>query len=193
MFIRKYWLPLSVFIVAIVGIGLYLLATQPEKPPIVIYKPVEPLPKSTEQPKAEVPVEDTSQGRHFHEDGTWHEGPHEQEAAAQETPQTEKPQPQEALSPEEQEARRQAVIAAMLEDMPENLALREKNRDILKRSYERLRKEKEYSDAYFQRTGRRYPGEARILKQLTEAKTHLDAQEQDIANLTKWRDEHANK
>ena len=77
MFIRKYWLPISVFIVAIVGIGLYLLATQPPKEPIVIYKPVEPIEKPTQQPKAEAPVGDTSQGGHVHADGTWHEGPHE--------------------------------------------------------------------------------------------------------------------
>ena len=74
MFIRKYWLPLSVFIVAIVGIGLYYLQTRPPKDPIVIYKPVEPLPKSE---VAEAPERDTSQGGHRHTDGTWHEGPHE--------------------------------------------------------------------------------------------------------------------
>ncbi len=77
MFLRKYWLPLSVFIVAIAGVGLYLLATQPPKEPIVIYKPVEPIEKPTEQPPAEAPVGDTSQGGHVHADGTWHEGPHE--------------------------------------------------------------------------------------------------------------------
>ena len=74
MFLRKYWLPLSVFIVAIVGIGLYYLQTRPPKDPIVIYKPVEPLPKSE---VAEVVEGDTSQGGHFHADGTWHEGPHD--------------------------------------------------------------------------------------------------------------------
>lgn len=73
MFLRKYWLPMTVFIVAIVGIGLYLLATQPPKDPIIIYKPVEPLPKS----EVKAPVGDTSQGGHFHADGTWHDGPHE--------------------------------------------------------------------------------------------------------------------
>ena len=77
MFLRKYWLPISVFLVAIAGVGLYLLAIQPPPEPIVIYKIVEPLPKPTEQPKAEVPVGDTSQGGHFHADGTWHAGPHE--------------------------------------------------------------------------------------------------------------------
>lgn len=77
MFIRKYWLPLSVFIVAIAGVGLYLLATQPPKEPIVIYKVVEPE-KPTQQPKeTEVPEGDTSQGGHVHADGTWHDEPHE--------------------------------------------------------------------------------------------------------------------
>ncbi|MYB92836.1 hypothetical protein F4054_19880 [Candidatus Poribacteria bacterium] len=77
MFLRKYWLPLSVFIVAICAVGLYLLATQPPKDPIVIYKPVEPLPKS----EAKAPVGDTSQGGHFHADGTWHGEPHDPTAA----------------------------------------------------------------------------------------------------------------
>ena len=76
MFLRKYWLPLSVFLVAIAGVGLYLLATQPPKDPIIIYKPVEPLPKS----EAKAPVGETSQGGHFHADGTWHEGPHDAHA-----------------------------------------------------------------------------------------------------------------
>ena len=74
MFIRKYWLPLSVFLLLIVGIGLYYLQTHPPKDPIVIIKPVEPLPKSE---VAEVVEGDTSQGGHIHADGTWHEGPHE--------------------------------------------------------------------------------------------------------------------
>ncbi|RKU25829.1 hypothetical protein C6499_14460 [Candidatus Poribacteria bacterium] len=82
MFIRKYWVPISVFIVAIAGVGLYLLATQPPKDPVVIYKAVKPLEKST----AKVPVGDTSQGGHFHADGTWHEGPHETEVPPTEMP-----------------------------------------------------------------------------------------------------------
>ena len=76
MFLRKYWIPISVFIVAIAGVGLYLLATQPPKEPIVIYKPVQPIEKSpTEQPTTQVPVGDTSQG------GTWHAEPHAPTAA----------------------------------------------------------------------------------------------------------------
>ena len=71
MFLRKNWLPLSVFIVAIVAVGLYLLTTQTPKDPI-INKTTE-----VEKPQAEAPVGDTSQGGHFHEDGTWHAGPHE--------------------------------------------------------------------------------------------------------------------
>lgn len=80
MFLRKYWLPLSVFLVAIVGVSLYYLQTRPPKEPIIIYKPVEPLPKS----EVKAPVGDTSQGGHFHSDGTWHEGSHAAEVEAPE-------------------------------------------------------------------------------------------------------------
>lgn len=73
MFIQKYWVPLTVFVIAIAGVSLYYLQTHPPKDPIVNYKPVEPL----EKPTTEVSVGDTSQGGHFHADGTWHEGPHE--------------------------------------------------------------------------------------------------------------------
>ena len=73
MLLRKYWIPITVFLVVIVGVGLYYLQTRPPKDPIVIIKPVEPLPKRTEK----VPEGDTSQGGHRHADGTWHEGTHE--------------------------------------------------------------------------------------------------------------------
>ena len=65
MFFRKYWIPLSVFIVAVVGVGLYFLQTRPPKDPILIVKPVE-----FEKQRAKVPVGDTSQGERFHADGT---------------------------------------------------------------------------------------------------------------------------
>ena len=71
MFIRKNWLPLSVFLIAIVMVGLYVLQTRPEKGPIKIYKTTE-----VEKPKEKAPVGDTSQGGHFHDDGTWHDAPH---------------------------------------------------------------------------------------------------------------------
>jgi len=71
MFFRKYWIPLLVFIVAIVGVGLYALQTRPPKDPILIVTPVE-----FEKQRAKAKSGDTSQGGHFHEDGTWHAEPH---------------------------------------------------------------------------------------------------------------------
>ena len=100
MFLRRYWIPLAVFIVAIAGVGFYLLATRfPLKEPIEIYKAVKPIEKPTQQPTtAQVPVGDTAQRGHFHADGTWHERPHEPvdrpvlpPLQAQETPQFVKP------------------------------------------------------------------------------------------------------
>lgn len=79
MFLRQHWLAISVFLMAIVGVGLYYLQTRPPKDPIVIIKPVAPIEKPTEQPTTKAPVGDTSQGGHFHADSTWHEGPHEAE------------------------------------------------------------------------------------------------------------------
>ena len=68
MFIRKYWIPLLVFIIAIVGVGLYVLQTRPPKDPIVIVKPVE-----YEKPPAKAPIVDQpEQVGHVHEDGTFH-------------------------------------------------------------------------------------------------------------------------
>ena len=88
MFIRKYWVPLTVFLVLIVGVSVYYLQTRPPKEPIVIYKTT---PVEVEKPTTEAPVEETQQGGHFHADGTWHEGPHEAHAppaapAVQNTP-----------------------------------------------------------------------------------------------------------
>ena len=74
MFIRKYWVPLTVFLVLIVGVSVYYLQTRPPKEPIVIYKTT---PVEVEKPTTEAEKDDASQGGHFHEDGTWHEGPHE--------------------------------------------------------------------------------------------------------------------
>ena len=82
MFLRKNWLPLSVFIVAIVAVGLYLLTTQQTpKEPITIIKPTE-----VEKPPAETPP-DAQQGGHFHADGTWHDGPHADETQRAQPPQ----------------------------------------------------------------------------------------------------------
>ncbi|RKU19389.1 hypothetical protein C6503_07985 [Candidatus Poribacteria bacterium] len=72
MFGRKYWIGLIVFLLAIVGVSLYYLQTRPPKDPVVIIKPVEPLPKS----EVKAPVGDTMQGGHVHADGTFHAAPH---------------------------------------------------------------------------------------------------------------------
>ena len=70
MFLRKYWIPFSVLLIAVACFGVYLFVKQPPKEPIKIYKAVEPLPKSTQQPKAEVSaIGDTSQDGHVHTDG----------------------------------------------------------------------------------------------------------------------------
>ena len=149
--------------------------------------------KQKEQPTTETPVvEKSAEVRNSHADGNpWHEGAQAPVADTQ-APQTETSQPQEALSPEEQEARRQAVIAAMLEDMPENLALRERNRDTLKRTYERQLKVLKHFEERNAKRGNFWDTSG-LKEQVAEAKANLDAQEQDIANLKKWRDEHANK
>ncbi len=91
MFLRKNWLPLSVFVVAIAVVCVYMIQTQSPKAPIKIYKPVDPIEQPTaEKPpvETEVPVGDTSQGGHFHADGTWHVEPHA------ETPKTQVSQPE---------------------------------------------------------------------------------------------------
>ena len=49
MFIRKYWIPLSVLLIAIAAVSVYWTQTRTPKEPIVIYKIVEPLPKSERQ------------------------------------------------------------------------------------------------------------------------------------------------
>ena len=63
MFMRKYWIPLSVFIVAIVGVSLYYLQTRLPKDPILIVKPVE-----FEKQKAKSPVEQSEQVEHLRAD-----------------------------------------------------------------------------------------------------------------------------
>lgn len=75
MFLRKHWIGLTVFLLAIVGIGLYYLAIQPPPEPIVIYKAVEPLEKPTQHPQTETPVVAETQGGHTHADGIWHAEP----------------------------------------------------------------------------------------------------------------------
>ena len=76
MLLRKYWIPMTVFIVAIVGVSLYYLQIRPPKAPIVIVKPVE-----FEKPPAKAPVVEQSEERQqdgdSHSDGTLHQDPRE--------------------------------------------------------------------------------------------------------------------
>ena len=78
MFLRKYWLLISVFLVAIVGVSLYVLTIQTPQAPVKIYKAVEPIEKPIQAPMAEVPVGEIDKGGHFHADGTWHAELHDQ-------------------------------------------------------------------------------------------------------------------
>jgi hypothetical protein len=87
MFLRQHWFGLSFLLVCGVIVSLFFLLQPTPKAPIVIYKPVEPL----EKPTAEAPVGDTSQGGHFHADGTWHDQPHD---PLVEQPTVQRPQPQ---------------------------------------------------------------------------------------------------
>ena len=73
MFLRKHWFGLSFLFVCGVIVSLFFILQPTPKAPIKIYKPVEPL----EKPTAQVPEGDTSQGGHFHADGTWHGEPHD--------------------------------------------------------------------------------------------------------------------
>ena len=191
MSLRKYWLPLSVFLVLIVSIGLYLLATQPPPEPVKIYKAVEPIEKPTQQPKTQVPVGDTSQGGHVHADGTWHEEPHEPvespvEALVTTPP---KPDPLETFSEEE----RQRIIAQTLEYLPEKLELEKENRDLEKRTYEHWLKQLKHFEEWNAQRERNFVDTSRIKERIAEAKAELDRRESVIYHLEKWRDKHENK
>ena len=74
MFLRKNWLPIAVFLLAIIGVGLYLLQTQPPKDPIVIYKAAEVETKPKPPPPGE-----TYETGHWHGD-EWHKGSHDAHA-----------------------------------------------------------------------------------------------------------------
>lgn len=77
MFIRKYWIPLSVFLIVIVMVSLYFLQTRPPEPPIMIIKPVEVEKPTAEAPKPKPPPPgETPESGHWHGD-EWHSTPHE--------------------------------------------------------------------------------------------------------------------
>ena len=194
MFLRKNWLPITVFLVVIAVVCVYMIHTQPPKDPIVIYKAVEPLEKPTETEKstAEVVKSDTSQGGHFHADGTWHGGPHDAPVESPlEAPVTTPPEldPLETFSEEEQ----QRAIAQMLESLPEKLELEKVNRDLEKQIYENLLKELKYHEEQNAQRERNFYDTSRIKERIAVAKANLDMRESVIYHLEKWRDEHAKK
>ena len=68
MLLKKNWLPITVFIVVLAGVGLYFLQTRPPKDPIAIIKPVD-----VEKPP---PPGETAESGHWHGD-EWHAEPHD--------------------------------------------------------------------------------------------------------------------
>lgn len=98
MFIRKHWIPLSVFGVAICVLGFFLLRSDVPQEPIKIYKTTTPAPRvskakktalgqgqqevdshsHTEESGRDAEFANTAEGGHFHADGTWQAQPHNQ-------------------------------------------------------------------------------------------------------------------
>ena len=69
---------LAFFILSVVGGTLYIshVEKQGAEELATDEDPVKQVPEKQQQPTAEAPVGDTSQGGHFHADGTWHGTPH---------------------------------------------------------------------------------------------------------------------
>lgn len=75
MFIRKYWLPLTVFVlIALMGCGLFYGRKSAKQEPVKIYKAVE----VKKKPKPKPPPPGANPNGHWHGD-EWHAEPHETE------------------------------------------------------------------------------------------------------------------
>ena len=75
MFIRKYWLPLTVFVlIALMGCGLFYGRKSAKQEPVKIYKAVE----VEKKPKPKPPPPGANPNGHWHGD-VWHAEPHETE------------------------------------------------------------------------------------------------------------------
>ena len=104
--------------------------------------------KQQQQPTAEVLVGDTSQGGHFHEDGTWHDQPHaspievSKPEASADVPAAPDVLPAPVVA---QQADTQIDEATL-----ESASLRLKNPDVYKAWVEWSKKNKELSEAFFQ-------------------------------------------
>ena len=90
MFLRKNWLPITVFLLVIVMVALYVLQTRAPKDPITIIKPVE----VEKKPKPPPPGETYETG-HWHGD-EWHSTPHETHDTPLRVPPTESAAPRRA-------------------------------------------------------------------------------------------------
>ncbi|MDE0424264.1 MAG: hypothetical protein OXN25_05305 [Candidatus Poribacteria bacterium] len=77
---KKIWLPILIVLLIVIGIGVWRGQQAANQAPIKVYKPVE-VEKTEVPPKVN---DETAQGGHFHEDGTFHTEPHE--ANGMETP-----------------------------------------------------------------------------------------------------------
>lgn len=71
MFIRKYWIPLLIVMLALVGCGLFYGRKGANQEPVKVYKPVE----VSEQPVEPKPPGETYETGHWHGD-VWHSTPH---------------------------------------------------------------------------------------------------------------------
>ena len=74
---KKIYIPIGLCLVLLLVIGFLSLCSDVPDEPVKIYKAVA-VEEPTQPTPAEAPVGDTSQGGHFHADGTWHADPHSQ-------------------------------------------------------------------------------------------------------------------
>ena len=88
MFIRKSWVPLSVFLVAPCAIAFFSLRSDVPQEPIKVYKTTTPArraksektiqARSLSASRDDTERPNTAAGGHFHADGTWHAQPHDE-------------------------------------------------------------------------------------------------------------------
>ncbi len=103
--------------------------------------------KQTEQPTAEVPVGDTSQGGHFHEDGTWHGEPHAPVDVSEVEASADAPSVSDVrAAPVVAQQANTEIDAATLESASRRL----KDPDVYKAWVEWSKKNKELSEAFSQ-------------------------------------------
>lgn len=79
MFMKKYWIPLLIVMLALVGCGLFYGCKVAKQEPVKVYKPVEVPQEATPKPP---PPGETYETGHWHGD-EWHTEPHDTHAPAQ--------------------------------------------------------------------------------------------------------------